>query len=707
MELVAVAKSGVHIYRFDADEASPVGIGSQVRVKSSVATPLHGWQGIRHQSVGVIKEVFQSECLVGFPENEEWEGILDELEDAQPKGIRFNEPTHSFDAVSTAEGCSWSPDGSLLGCVNPSTGGVVVYNPAADYERLCEVPPLIGGPIRNFYFSPLGTHLVTHERWLKDAGDNVGVWDAKTGEKTFSFILKKLTDMTWPPLKWTSLETHCCRMVSDGVVIKPGSLERGGNEGKIAAPGIMAFEVAPRGAGTGPPHIAVVVGESKGAPAKCQIMRLDESLRVTATKVFYKAQTVSMMWNNLGTAVLVKTMQEVDDTGKSYYGGAHLYFLRADGEESCVIATPSDGAIHDVAWSPTQDEFFMLHGDLPCNMELHEGRKGQKTTDFGRAHRNTVRWNNFGRFLVCGGFGQLLGDTDFWDKTGKKQLGAARLDCCVVSSWSPDGRHFLAATTAPRMRMDNKIVIYDYCAQRMSQAAFEELMDAAWRPRPRGTFQDRPPSAERAKQAVAPKAGAKPGSAAAAKPAAKQAYRPPGARGGGGLAEQLRKELGSTQVQSSTTATKVGQGQQHRLPPGMAPPEPAKDSSGSGAGVSRNARKKKAKEAAQEAASQAAVGASQAPAEAAASAEEQAAEPAPEAQPTAASGGYPAASGGAKGPTSDNPEVEKKVRALRKKFRDIQKLKETPSDKLDKLQREKIAGEGDLIRQLAELGAEP
>merc|ERR1719230_1249992 len=50
------------------------------------------------------------------------------------------------------------------------------------------------------------------------------------------------------------------------------------------------------------------------------------------------------------------------------------------------------------------------------------------------------------------------------------------------------------------------------------------------------------------------------GSASARGPAEpkKQAYRPPGARSaGGGLADLLRSELGSTSAESTTTATKV------------------------------------------------------------------------------------------------------------------------------------------------------
>lgn len=612
----------------------------------------------------------------------------------------LGEPVQSFPAVPTADGAAWSSDGNLLGIFDKETGGVRVLSATDGYAELCKVRPLIGA-VRSFYFSPLGSFLVTHENYQKDAGANVGVWEAKTGEPKFSFVLKRVTEMSWPPLKWTALETHCCRMVQDGVQVLAGSLEKleaSEDERKLTAPGIMAFEVAPRGAGTGPPHVAIVIAESKGAPAKCQIYRFDDLSKPTAVKNFFKAQTVQLWWNQLGTALLCKTAQEVDDTGKSYYGGSHLYFLHADGEESCIVAMPDEGAIHDVCWSPTADEFFLLHGDLPCNMTLHEGRKGTKRMEFGRGHRNTIRWNPFGRFLVCGGYGQLLGDTDFWDKSSKGSLGTARLDTCVMSGWAPNGRQYMAATTAPRMRMDNKIVLYDYCGVRLSDVSFDELMNATWRPRPRGAFPDRPASPGREPGAKAKaKAGGYPGSsAAAAKP---QAYRPPGARGSTGLAEQLRKELGSTSAQSSSTASRVGPGY-HPLPPGCAPLDAA-GPGGSGAGASRNARRKKAKEAGgADNDSDGAEPAAPAPAKVAAKAS--APEPAaPKAAVPAAAAGASAAAG------SDNPEVEKKVRALRKKLRDIVKLKETEPAKLDPLQREKIAAEGDLIRQLAELGAEP
>eukprot|EP00406_Dinophysis_acuminata_P002607 CAMPEP_0179231532 /NCGR_PEP_ID=MMETSP0797-20121207/11391_1 /TAXON_ID=47934 /ORGANISM="Dinophysis acuminata, Strain DAEP01" /LENGTH=626 /DNA_ID=CAMNT_0020938621 /DNA_START=130 /DNA_END=2010 /DNA_ORIENTATION=- len=602
-----------------------------------------------------------------------------------------SEAVYTFPPVPTAEGCVWSADGRLLGLVDTATGGVSIYSVAGGYVKQATVLPLIGGPVRTFYFSPLGSCLVTFERYVKEENqksDNVGIWNAKTGELKWSFTLKKMTGMNWPPVKWTYLETHCCRMVNDGVVVLNGKADPE-PLGKVEVPGVMAFEVAPQGsAGTGPVHVAVVTPESKGAPGRCQIFRIDDPSRPTASKSFYKVQSADLQWNNTGTGLLITTRTESDDTGESYYGNANLYFIRYDGQEDCIVASSQDGTVHDVQWNPIADEFLLLHGKFPCELGLYEGKKGNKRAEFGKAHRNNIKWNPFGRFACVGGWGQLKGDTDFWDKSGKKLMGTTCVDCCVFCGWAPDGRHFLTATTHPRMRVDNKIVVYDYCGQDVGRMQFDELLWAGWRPRPRGTFQDKPPSPRALQEASAPK------QKAAADPK-KQAYRPPAARGTGGLAELLRSELGSTSADTKATATKM-------LPPGASGyslPPGASPSDSAGPGNSRNARKKNAKK----------------KAEAAAEEEPPAAD---DSKSAADSGGYPKpppkeaepalapATSGAGSDAEMNPEIEKKVKALKKKLRDIEKLKEKPAAELDVLQKNKIKAEADLVAQIRALGGE-
>lgn len=43
----------------------------------------------------------------------------------------------------------------------------------------------------------------------------------------------------------------------------------------------------------------------------------------------------------------------------------------------------------------------------------------------------------------------------FWDCSEKRLLGSTKAECSVTSEWSPDGRYFMTATTAPRLQIDN------------------------------------------------------------------------------------------------------------------------------------------------------------------------------------------------------------------------------------------------------------
>ena len=52
------------------------------------------------------------------------------------------------------------------------------------------------------------------------------------------------------------------------------------------------------------------------------------------SKSFFKADTVTMEWNNVGTALLVMSSTEVSD--QSYYGDTGLHFLSIKGE-SCLV----------------------------------------------------------------------------------------------------------------------------------------------------------------------------------------------------------------------------------------------------------------------------------------------------------------------------------------------------------------------------------
>lgn len=107
-----------------------------------------------------------------------------------------------------------------------------------------------------------------------------------------------------------------------------------------------------------------------------------------------------------------------------------------------------------------------------------------------KAHRNTLDVSPHGRFLISGGYGNLAGGMDFYDRNkgkniprhiilddnGKKERvdGETKYvtikdDLSIISTspvvghqWSPDSRTYLVSTTSPRMNVDNGVHIYRY-----------------------------------------------------------------------------------------------------------------------------------------------------------------------------------------------------------------------------------------------------
>lgn len=85
-------------------------------------------------------------------------------------------------------------------------------------------------------------------------------------------------------------------------------------------------------------HIAFYVPGVKAAPSMCRLFKYPnlESNQPVATKSFFQADRVEMMWNKKGTGLIIITSTEVDQSGASYYGKQALHFISTKGD-SCAI----------------------------------------------------------------------------------------------------------------------------------------------------------------------------------------------------------------------------------------------------------------------------------------------------------------------------------------------------------------------------------
>ncbi|EER10240.1 conserved hypothetical protein [Perkinsus marinus ATCC 50983] len=612
---------------------------------------------------------------------------------SDPSKPKYELPT----GARSPDGFTYSPDGLMCGVLTQK-GDVDVYDCTKGYTKIltCRQQESF---IRNFYFSPKGTFLVTYERYSTETQkENVHLWHLETGEIICSLILKQSNQRMWPCFKWTKDERVCVRMVTNELHFLSGrrpQLTKEATLFKLRLPNVASFELSPDCK-----TVACFVGENKGQPGMVKVYSITSAdTKLLGQKSFFNCQTCNMEWNREGSSLLMTVHQESGrGLSQNYYGSTGLYFLHPSpmgqaGQNDLSLCTNNEPA-QASAWSPNTNEFIALVGDMPPR--FHSMRVSEVT--FGRSRRNTLLWSPNGRYFLSGGFGNLPGEADVWDKEKHIKLATMSLPCTVLSDWGADGRTLLTASIAPRMRVDNHIKLHNYDGKQTLEIPFDELYYAGWRPMDSSLFEDLAPSPRVVKAATtaAKKAAKEPGEIGNLEvelAKAKAAYKPPS---GGAFAAALRAERHAIEktdvkVEYRPPARAVGapanlqelmNNLPQRLPPGMTVPLPQMNAKGgsNSSTAARNARKR----------------ANRAAAKAAAAAKERKEkEHSKYRRETACENGIPRLD------TTD----DKRLRNLRKKLKEVTALKALPPDSLNEAQMSKIANEGNLMEEIKEIEA--
>ncbi|PNW80053.1 hypothetical protein CHLRE_08g375900v5 [Chlamydomonas reinhardtii] len=582
-----------------------------------------------------------------------------------------------------------SGDGAQLVALGPGAVKLVDISSAQEASSLPEDAVVLSA------FSSGGGYLVTAQRPGKAAdgsmSKNLKVWEVASGKCLFSIAHKQVAKDNWPVLHWAPHDSAFVYMVTNTVHVYSRN-DNFATYRKVTIKGIGGLALSPVAApGGGLPQLAAFLPEAKGTPAGAGLYGLEGSPEPTATvrKSFFRSQGAQLMWNSLGTACLVLSYADYDATNQSYYGEQKLHYLPADpakAEDAVTVPLPKEGPVHDVQWSPAGDYFIAVAGFMPAKVTLFNALC-KPVYDLGSGPYNLVRWNPFGRFFAICGFGNLPGDIMLFDKKTSgscKQMGAVRSPA-VSAEWSPCGRLLLTATTAPRLRVDNNVKVFTYYGEQKAHVPFATLLDAAWRPVAKDTYQDRPQSPERlsaaAKGEVATSAPTKP------------SYVPPHLRAAGvtSTAAVSSGAKFSLARDDDDRPGKIGAagGRRTVLPPG------AEFIAGGGnaKAASKNA-KRRAKKKAGEASGEGDEGEEAGGAEGAEAA-------------TAALASSSLQDAAAAAPLSDEEARQKRIRALQKKQRQIQELKDkrAAGATMTPEQLEKLAGEAALMQELASLGA--
>jgi len=495
----------------------------------------------------------------------------------------------------TPKAAQWSPNGLALAQVDPATAGVqVVVFPEGEGRE--EVFNLENAPktTQLFVWSPFASMVATISPAQKGSTEaNVHVWKKVEDE---GFVCQAAfhhpkAERDKKLLQWSSDEALSARLLPEGHVhVYAGSDVTGTPlvELKLAH-AVQSFEFAAvRVKGNLRARLAVFVPDIRDdlqrvvGPGEVTIWDLVKTgsdgveAQERAKMNVASGQVAELLWNSTGSALIAHCQTEVDESGQSYYGGSKLVLLSSDGTfqkdltESECTSINGGVAVQDVAWSPTRDEFILIHGFQPSQATLYTWDERSKVVTnqivlLEKAHRNTIRFNHFGSLVCLAGFGNLAGQVDFFgraddadeEKCDYVRVASCQANCTVSAEWAPDGRHFLTSVLAPRMRVDNGVSIWNaLTGMKISGEDIEELFDAQWRPEPPESLRFLDVSFEEIEGAS--KELEKLGTLEGAKEK-KSAYRPPKARGDGAstVAAMMRGEVAAPDPNSRKRQPRV------------------------------------------------------------------------------------------------------------------------------------------------------
>ncbi|CBY18045.1 unnamed protein product [Oikopleura dioica] len=377
------------------------------------------------------------------------------------KGLRVFDLANDFKEVEafkpeTGKGVrlfEWSHCGKLFAyCNNIET--VVVST--ADWSVISRLP--ISRAVF-FKWSPNADQLVSFHQYYEtkdnpNPGPNVKFFGIPSGEEMGGFIHRGSVE-GWEP-NWTSDSNFLLRKIGPQLMTYARSSPTTVLN-KLKVENIMIHSVAPGR----PPYKVAVFGKSskRGDPAFVRIHRLPELKDKMAQKCFYKADTCDFNWSPSGKDLLALTATETST--ESYYGENTLYLLNAQKGESQSVELKKKGPIYQIEWSPDSEYFCAVYGFMPAKATLYDN-KGNINFDYGTGPRNTCHFNPQGSLLMIAGFGNLRGKMECWDVRKKEKISEPEAPDTTNFHWSPDGEHYIWATTAPRLRVGNGWKISHY-----------------------------------------------------------------------------------------------------------------------------------------------------------------------------------------------------------------------------------------------------
>ncbi|KAI9064897.1 translation initiation factor eIF-3b [Trametes sanguinea] len=379
------------------------------------------------------------------------------------------------------------------------------------------------------YFSP------------EDEGNNIAVWDIKTGHllRTFPSVYPEGDEakkqMQWPALKWSPDDKFVAR-VTPGQQISVYELPGMHLQGKksIKIEGVVDFEWRPIGdkdreemekenkpAANGAPAkqkkvrenmLAYWTPEVQNQPARVTLMNFP-GREILRQKNLFNVTECKLYWQNQGDFLCVKVDRHTK-TKKSIFCNLEIFRVRE--KDFPVEIVELKDTVTDFSWEPKGERFALISSNDPNLGNPGPGITIKTEVSFYQLDRtkgdfkllktlpartsNTVRWSPRGRHVVLATVGSSSkSELEFWDLdfttdetrregapwgSGIQHLGTADHYALTDAEWDPSGRYLATSASAWRHTLENGYAIWDFRGQELEKHILDRFKQFLWRPRP-------------------------------------------------------------------------------------------------------------------------------------------------------------------------------------------------------------------------------
>ncbi|KAJ3879082.1 eukaryotic translation initiation factor eIF2A-domain-containing protein [Lentinula edodes] len=387
-----------------------------------------------------------------------------------------------------------------------------------------------GKPQGPQYFSP------------EDEGNNLAVWDIKTGHLLRTFPTNSGTEgpagkrqMQWPALKWSPDDKFVAR-VSPGQMISVHELPSMFLHEKksLKIEGVVDFEWCPlsdkdrdevekvasvgaKGAKKAPENmIAYWTPEVANQPARVTLLSFP-GRTILRQKNLFNVSECKLHWQNQGDFLCVKVDRHTK-TKKSIFCNLEIFRVRE--KDFPVEVVELKDTVTDFSWEPKGERFAIVSTNDPNLGNPGPGITIKTDVSFYQLDRvkndfkllktlpnrtsNAIRWSPRGRFVVLATVGSSTkSELEFWDldftledrRDGQvvkedwgssiQSLGLADHYGVTDVEWDPSGRYLATSASAWTHTLENGYALWDFRGQELLKQIQDRFKQFLWRPRPR------------------------------------------------------------------------------------------------------------------------------------------------------------------------------------------------------------------------------